>query len=294
METRALGDTGQESSVLTFGAIALNYLEQEAANRLVELALDRGVNHVDVAPRYGDAELKLGPKLRQHREEIFLGCKTQKRDYDGARRKLDQSLNRLGVEQIDLYQFHALETREELETLLGEDGALAAVRDAREAGLIEHVGLTGHAAPDLLVEAMERIDDLETVMCPMNPVVAGKEAAEYDYRAVLDRAEQLGIGTLCIKAFAAGPWPAPDELAPGDRPYNTWYEPVDTPEAIRDRFDFAAAQGVTSVVSPGDPALFGTVLDAAARSTGMDEATQREVIEAHQDADSPVPEQLHS
>jgi aryl-alcohol dehydrogenase-like predicted oxidoreductase len=83
METRALGDTGQESTVLTFGSIALNWLEQEGANQMVELVLDHGVNHFDVAPTYGDAELKLGPKLRQYREEIFLGCKTQEREYGG-------------------------------------------------------------------------------------------------------------------------------------------------------------------------------------------------------------------
>ncbi len=82
METRDLGQTGHESTVATFGAIALNWLEQEGADQLVELALERGVNHFDVAPTYGDAELKLGPKLRQHREEIYLGCKTQERDYE--------------------------------------------------------------------------------------------------------------------------------------------------------------------------------------------------------------------
>src|SRR6056297_4052230 len=115
MQTRALGETGHDSSIATFGAIALNWLEQEGANQLVELVLDHGVNHFDVAPMYGDAELKLGPKLRQHREEIFLGCKTQRRDYEGARRKLDRSLDRLGVDTIDLYQVHGLEYERELD-----------------------------------------------------------------------------------------------------------------------------------------------------------------------------------
>ncbi len=293
MDTRALGETGQDSTVMTFGAIALDYLEQEGANQLVELVLDHGVNHFDVAPMYGDAELKLGPKLRQHREDIFLGCKTQERDYEGARRKLEQSLNRLGVDQIDLYQVHGLEYEHELETITGDDGALEAFRDAREEGLIDHIGLTSHGNPQLILDALDRIDDLETVMFPMNPVVVGKDDEEYDYEAVLERASELDVGTLGIKAFAKGPWPSTDELPEGDRPYANWYEPVDTPTEISDRFDFAAAQGLTSVVSPGDPKLVAMVLDAAQRSDGMDEPAQRSLVEQARHDQSPVPEQLH-
>src|SRR6056297_2904110 len=196
METRALGETGHDSTVMTFGAIALNWLEQEGANQMVELLLDHGVNHFDVAPTYGDAELKLGPKLRQHREDIFLGCKTQKREYEGARRTLERSLDRLGVDAIDLYQVHGLEYEAELETITGEGGALEAIRDAKAEGLVDHVGLTSHGDPDLVLDALDRIDDLETVMFPMNPVVVGKDDAEYDYEAVLERANELNVGTL--------------------------------------------------------------------------------------------------
>jgi aryl-alcohol dehydrogenase-like predicted oxidoreductase len=295
METRALGDTGRESTVMTFGAIALNWLEQEGANQMVEAVLDRGVNHFDVAPTYGDAELKLGPKLRQHREEIFLGCKTGKRDYEGAWRELERSLNRLGVDRVDLYQVHGLEYEEELEEITGEDGALRAFREAKEEGLVGHVGLTSHADPGLILDAVDRIDDLETLMFPLNPVVVGKagDDDEYDYEAVLERANEEGIGTLGIKAFARGPWPSTDELPEADRPYANWYEPVDTPAEIRERFDFAASRGLTSVVNPGDPKLVSMVLDAAARYDGMDEAAQRSLIERHRHDDSPVPQQLH-
>ncbi|SEO69009.1 Aldo/keto reductase family protein [Halogranum amylolyticum] len=293
MQTRALGETGHDSTVTTFGAIALNWLEQEGANQLVELLLDHGVNHFDVAPTYGDAELKLGPKLRQHREEIFLGCKTQEREYEGARRKLEQSLTRLGVDHIDLYQIHGLEYEEELDTITGEGGALAAIRDARAEGLVDHVGLTSHGDPQLIHDALDRIDDLETLMLPMNPVVVGKDGAEYDYASVLERADDLGVGTLGIKAFAKGSWPSTDELPEADRPYANWYRPVDTPDEIRERFDFAAAQGLTSVVTPGDPKLVAMVLDAAERYDGMDDAAQRSLVERLRHDDSPVPEQLH-
>jgi aryl-alcohol dehydrogenase-like predicted oxidoreductase len=293
METRALGDTGHDSTVMTFGAIALNWLEQEGANGMVELVLDHGVNHFDVAPGYGDAELKLGPKLRQHREEIFLGCKTQEREYEGAWRKLEQSLNRLGVETIDLYQVHGLEYEEELETIAGEGGALEAFREAKAEGLVDHIGLTSHADPGLILDAVDRIDDLESLMFPLNPVVVGKDGDEYDYEAVLERADEEGIGTLGIKAFAKGPWPDADELPASDRPYANWYEPVDRPDEIEERFDFAASRGLTSVVSPGDPKLVAMVLDAASRYDGMDEAARRSLVERLRHEQSPVPRQLH-
>ena len=130
-------------------------------------------------------------------------------------------------------------------------------------------------------------------MFPLNPVVAGRGGAQCDYEGILDRAAAEGVGTLRIKAFAKEPWPPADELAPADRPYATWYEPVGTPAAVRKRFDFAAAQGLTSVVTPGDPTLVAMVLDAAQRYDGMDEATQRSLVDRHGDDESPVPQQLH-
>jgi aryl-alcohol dehydrogenase-like predicted oxidoreductase len=293
MERRQLGDTGHESTVLTFGAIALNWLEQEGADQMVEHVLDYGVNHFDVAPTYGDAELKLGPKLRQHREEIFLGCKTQERSYEGAWQKLEQSLNRLGVESIDLYQVHGLEYESELDEITDDDGALAAFREAKAEGLIDHIGLTSHGAPTLILDAIDRIDDLETLMVPFNPVVAGKDDDEHDYESVLTRANEENIGTLGIKAFAAGTWLGVDDLPEADRPFANWYRPVCSPDEIRERFAFAASQELTTVVSAGDPKLVTMMLEAAADYEEMDEATQRTLVERSRHDDSPVPEQLH-
>lgn len=292
MQTRVLGETGHESTIMTFGAIALNWLEQDGANQMVEHVLDYGVNHFDVAPTYGDAELKLGPKLRQHRDEIFLGCKTQEREYEGAKRKLEQSLTRLGVEKIDLYQIHGLEYEKELDTITEEDSALDAFREAKDEGKIDHIGLTSHGAPKLILDAIDRIDDLETVMFPLNPVVCAK-SADHNYEAVLERAKEEGIGTLVIKAFADGSWPSTDELPETDRPFANWYEPVATPDEIRERFDFAASRGPTSVVNAGDPKLVSMTLNAATRYDGMNEATQRSLIEQSRHNTSPVPEQLH-
>jgi predicted aldo/keto reductase-like oxidoreductase len=286
METRPLGDTGQESSILTLGAIALDKLEQDGANQAVELAVQRGVNHVDVAPTYGDAELKLAPKLGEYREELFLGCKTQERTYGGAREELEASLDRLGVDTIDLYQFHAVTTAEGLDTITGAGGALEAVREAKAEGLIDHIGLTSHGEPDVILEAIDRIENLETVMFPLNYVVLGK-GEEYDYGAVLERAREENLGTLGIKAFAKGPWP--EDLPAGKRPYATWYEPHDDPARIRECLNFALSQGLTSITNAGDPKLLAPILSAAGEFEALDEGEQAALLNRGSGMDTPVP-----
>jgi len=298
METRPLGETGHESSILTYGSIALNFVDQERANEMVEEALDAGVNHFDVAPTYGDAEVKLAPKLQEHREDIFLGCKTQERTYYGAWGELHRSLERLGVEKIDLYQFHALTRYDELDAILGEyspemaqgdhdPGALQAMLDAKEAGLIDHIGLTSHGDPSLIRDAIKRIPELETVMFPYNYTLEAKEGPEYDYGSVLDLAEEEGLGTLCIKGFAKGPWD--EDLPEDERPYDTWYEPYDTKEEIEESLRFALSQGMTSIPNAGDPQLVPMILEAAEDYEAMSEDEQAELRERAKDNDSPVP-----
>lgn len=286
MDTRPLGNIDQHSTILTFGSIILDSLEQDDANRAVELAMDHGINHVDVAPTYGDAELKLAPKLGEYRDELFLGCKTQKRSREGAWEELEASLDRLDVETIDLYQFHAVTSEDGLDTITGDDGALTAFREAREEGIVEHIGLTSHGAPDVILAALDEIDDLETVMFPVNYVVFGQGGAQ-DYSAVLDRARQQNLGTIGIKAFAKGPWP--DDRSAGEHPYATWYEPHDTPSRIQDGLDFALSQGLTSITNAGDPKLFSMILAAAESYTELSGAEQAALRERGAQLDSPVP-----
>ena len=298
METRPLGETGHDSSVLTFGAIALDSLDQAAANEMVDDVVDAGVNHVDVAPTYGTAEVKLAPKLGEHRDDLFLGCKTQERTYYGAWGELHRSLDRLGVDSIDLYQFHAVTRYDELDAITGDyspemaqgdhdPGALQAFIEAKEAGLIDHIGLTSHGDPSLIRSAIERIPELETVMFPFNYVLEGKEGPEYDYRSVLDLAQEKGLGTLCIKGFAKGPWPA--DLPEDERPYDTWYEPFDTEDELIECLRFALSHGMTSIPNAGDPQLVPTILEAAKNYEPMTEEEMAALRERGRDADSPVP-----
>jgi len=257
--------------------------------------LAAGVNHFDVAPTYGDAELKLAPKLGEHREEIFLGCKTQERTYNGAWGELHKSLERLETDHVDLYQFHAVTRYDELETIVGEGqgangddpGALAAFEDAKQDGLIDHIGLTSHGDPSVIRTAIKEIDALETVMFPMNYTLLGKEGPEYDYGAVRDLAEERELGALGIKAFARGPWP--EDLDPEDRPYDTWYEPYDTTDELQDCLRFSLSQGMTSLANAGDPALVPTILEAAVEYEPLSETEQAALRERGRDEDSPVP-----
>lgn len=298
MKTRPLGDTGHESSVLTYGSIALNYVEQTRADEMIAEAIDAGVNHFDVAPTYGDAEVKLAPKLNEHREDVFLGCKTQERTYYGAWGELHRSLDRLGVDKIDLYQFHAVTRYDELDGITGDyspemaqgdhdPGALRAFIEAKEEGLIDHIGLTSHGDPSLIRTAIKRIDELETVMFPFNYTLAAKEGPEYDYGSVLDLAEAEGLGTLCIKGFAKQPWP--EDLPAEERPYNTWYEPYDTAKELEECLRFALSHGMTSIPSAGDPELLPAVLEAAREYEPMSEEERAEMRKRGQDNESPVP-----
>jgi len=298
METRKLGQIDQESSILTFGAIALNYLEQEAADEMVEDVLDAGVNHFDVAPTYGDAELKLAPKLGEHRDEIFLGCKTQERTYYGAWGELHRSLDRLETDRIDLYQFHAVTRYDDLDAITGDyhpemsqgdhdPGALQAFVEAKEEGLIDHIGLTSHGDPSLIRTAIKRIPELETVMFPYNYTLAAKAGPEYDYGSVIELAAEHGLGAIAIKAFAKGPWP--DDLDSDERPYDTWYEPYDERDELEECLRFALSSGLTSITNAGDPQLVPDILAAAEAFEELDADEQAALIERASGADTPVP-----
>jgi predicted aldo/keto reductase-like oxidoreductase len=290
METRPLGETGQESTVLTFGAIALDAVDQDRANEMVESVVEAGVNHVDVAPQYGTAEVKLAPKLDEHREEIFLGCKTLERTYEGAWEKLEESLDRLETDHIDLYQFHAVTESDEIDQITAEDGALKAYREAQEEGIIDHIGLTSHGTPAVIEEAVERIPDLETLMFPVNATVAGKDDPEHAYLDLASEMRDRGLGVIAIKTFAKQPWP--DDLSEDERPYVTWYEPYDDPQEIERCLRYTASQDVTTLTNAGDARLVPDILDAARNFEPMDEDEQRALVAERTEEESPVPADL--
>jgi len=252
MPCRPLGKTGHCSSVLCFGGYMLSSVTQKEADWAVGYALDHGVNHFDVAPSYGEAELRLGPALEHHRDEVFLACKTEKRTRAGAEKELHASLKRLRTDHVDLYQFHALDTVDDLDRVTGAEGAWELFQEAKQKGLTRFVGITGHR-PTTQLEALRRMS-LDTVMCPVNFI-----EWQHSHAAgpLLEYASEHQLGVIAIKAISAGQWA-------GDKhEYNTWYRPFDDPERIGKTLRFALSQPVTTAASAGDIQLLKMLIAAA-------------------------------
>lgn len=269
MERRRLGRTGHMSTVVTFGAAGIGRVDQETADRAVETALAHGVNHVDVAPRYGEAELRLRPWMARIRSRIFLGCKTGQRTREEASAELSRSLERLGTDRLDLYQLHAVGKLHELDQCTAPGGALEALVEAREAGRVRWLGITGHThdAPRTHLEALRRFD-FDTVMFPLNFVLWADPRYREDAQALLEECRRRDVGVHIIKTVARDPW--------GDRPrtHTTWYEPFTDQAIIDQAVAFVLSRPVTTLCSVGDVSVLPKVLDAAERQqpiTGPDE-----------------------
>lgn len=256
LPTRPLGRTGHASSVLAFGGAALAVLDPEAATAAVEDALERGVNHFDVAPSYGSAEELLGPSVARHRRRMFLACKTRERKKFRAREELERSLRRLQTDHLDLYQCHAVASSLDLEQLLGPRGALETFVEARDAGQVRFLGITGHHC-GVLREAIEAFP-FDTVMFPLNPVQAADPRPAGDYRPLLATARQREVGVIAIKAVARSPWPKGVK-----RTHTTWYRPFHEPDALAESLRYTLSHPVTTVVLPSDVSLWPPLFSAA-------------------------------
>ena len=259
MERRRLGRTGHDSSVLIYGAAALAEVDQETADASLDEALAAGVNHFDVARDYGEAEVRMAPWLREHRGEIFLATKTGQRDVEAAWRGIHESLERLGVDSVDLLQLHAVGDLEELDKATAPEGALKAAVRAQEEGLVTHIGITGHShsAPGTHLEALRR-HPFATVLTPLNPAVWARPDYRADYEALVAEAQAQDVGLMVIKTVARRNWPEG-----ADHGYATWYEPQSEPAKIRAAVSWALAHDkITGLATPGDVRLLRHVVAA--------------------------------
>jgi len=277
MERRRLGRTGHLSTVVTFGTAGIGKVEQDTADRAIQLVLDHGVNHFDVAPRYGEAEVRLRPWMVRIRERIFLGCKTGQRTRDAAKAELQRSLERLGADRLDLYQLHAVGKLHELDECTAKGGALEALIEARETGITRWLGITGHThdAPRSHLEALRRFD-FDTVMFPLNFVLWADPQYRRDAAALLEYCRDRDVGVHIIKTVAKDPW--------GDRPktHTTWYEPFTDQATIDRAVAFVLSQPVKTLTSAGDVTVLPKVLSAAERFRPL-EATAQEALVATAD-----------
>ncbi len=237
---RVLGRTGAKISIVAFPGLALAQLNQEDATAGVHKALEQGINHFDVAPAYGDAEIKMGPALQGlDRSKIFLSCKTKMRDKDGARKELERSLTRLKTDHFDLYQMHHLRWTKEVEQALGLGGAIETFLKAKEEGKIKHIGFSAHTTRSAL-EMLKRFQ-FDSVMFPLSYV----DYMNWGFgKAVVEAARERGTAVLAMKAIYAGAWPQGVERA-----RKWWYRPLEKDDEIELALRFALSQpGVVTTV----------------------------------------------
>lgn len=280
MERRRLGRTGHHSSVAILGGAAFSDCTPEQAAKTFDAALKAGVNHVDVAPTYGDAELLLGALLPDVRDRVFVAGKTLRRNPDGVKAQLAESLDRLQIEHFDLYQLHGVTSLADLDE---RADAYAAVAQAREAGLAKAIGVTGHGldAPAAHLEALRRWD-LDTVMFALNPRLWSDADYRADVTALLKECRLRNVGVQIIKVIARGPWGADARTA------DTWYRPHTDPDRIKAAVDFVLSLGgVQCVVTPADRMLVAPVLDAAQRPAFLSERRRRTIVADFAD-DTPI------
>ncbi|MHB8730991.1 MAG: aldo/keto reductase [bacterium] len=270
--TLTFGRTGHESTRTIFGAAALARVTQAEADPVLELLLRYGVNHIDVAASYGDAELRIAPWLKTYRDRFFLATKTGGRTYDAAKRQIHQSLERMGVERIDLIQLHSLADPIEWDTALSPRGAIDACVEARGQGLVRYIGVTGHgtqiAATHL--RSLERFD-FDSVLLPYNYLMMqdAHYAAMFERVAAVCRDRSVAVQT--IKSIARRPWWG------RERTRATWYQPLEDQRDIDLAVHWVLARPGIFLNTVGDVALLPKVLDAAARFTGTpDEAAVRD------------------
>jgi len=291
MEQRRLGRTGHASSVAILGGAA--YWATESSDDVrptFDLALAQGVNHLDIAPQYGNAERVVGPLVPAVRDRLFVAGKTMRSNVDGVQAQFDNTRRLLGCDMLDLYQAHAVTTVDELDA---RAAAIERILSLRDQGATRFAGITGHnmTVPGTFLEALRRYD-LDTVMFPVYPRLWADPAYRHDAEALLDVCAQRDLGVMAIKAVARRPWadgrPLGDKLegdpATAERWADAWYEPVDDDLATARGIGFAlSTPGVHAFCTPGDTGILPRVLAAADAYDGLDDAGRAAAIAAMAD-----------
>jgi aryl-alcohol dehydrogenase-like predicted oxidoreductase len=248
------------STVTLFGAAALSRVNQDDADRTLEVLLEYGINHIDTAARYGDSELRIGPWMARHRKDFFLATKTGQRTYAKAREEIHRSLERLRVDAVDLIQLHALYHPDEWEMALGPGGALEAAVEARQQGLVRFIGVTGHGwtIASMHKRSLERFD-FDSILLPYNYVMAQNERYQNDFETVVRLCEERNVAVQTIKSLARGPW------ATTAKSRNTWYQPLEDQEDIDRAVHWVIGRPHIFLNTAGDMHLLPKILDAARR-----------------------------
>ncbi|OGO27104.1 MAG: aldo/keto reductase [Chloroflexi bacterium RBG_16_54_11] len=257
---KAFGRTGHMSSRVILGGAAFSEVTQAETDAALELAISFGVNQVDVAASYGEAEIRVGDWISRHGKPFFLATKTGERMAGKARKEIHRSLERLHVDQVDLIQLHNLVDPHEWETALGPGGALEAAIEAREQGLARFIGITGHG---LTVAAMHRqaLDrfDFDSVLLPFSYIMVQNEQYRDDFWSLVEVCRARNVAVQTIKSIVHSPW---GEIAPSRA---TWYRPLEDQAAIDLAVHWVLGHDGVFINSVGDIVVLPKVLEAANR-----------------------------
>lgn len=259
------GRTGHQSTRTLFGAAAMGGVTQAEADKTLDVLLKYGVNHIDTAASYGEAELRIGPWMPKHRNDFFLATKTGDRTYQDAKASIHRSLERMRTDHLDLIQLHAVIEDAELEQVLGPGGALEAAVEAREQGLVRYIGITSHTlhAPQIHMHALEHFD-FDSVLLPLNyPLYQIPEyRAGFDALVKVCKAKNVAVQT--IKSICRRPWGEQERFA------SCWYEPLNDQSAVDKAVHWVLAHSSGSFLNTvGDIHMLPKVLDAASRFSGQ-------------------------
>jgi aryl-alcohol dehydrogenase-like predicted oxidoreductase len=274
IEKVPFGQTGHVSTRTLFGAAALWDVTPEESERTLDVLLEYGVNHIDAAASYGNAEVNLGPWMKRHRQDFFLATKTDKRTYQEAREELHRSLERIGTDHVDLWQMHGLVDPEEWETAMGPGGALEAFIEAQEQGLVRFLGVTGHGvtAPAMHIRSLERFD-FDSVLLPYNyPMMQNSQYAA-DFRTLYEMCQERNVAVQTIKSLARGPW--------GEKPQTRacWYEPLEEQADVDRAVHYVLNRPGLFLNTLADIHILPKVLDAASRFQGRGAGPSDEEME---------------
>ncbi len=277
IQTRPFGRTGHDSSATLFGAAALGNVTQAEADRTLDVLLEYGVNHIDVAASYGEAEERIGPWMdRGLRDQFFLATKTGERNYEDARAEIHRSLERLRVDHVDLIQLHSLNHPAEWDEAMGDRGALEAAIEARDEGLVRFIGVTGHnwTIADMHKRSLERFD-FDSVLLPYNFWIAeNKSRYMEDFEELSAICQERNVAMQTIKSIARGAW------GTADKNRSTWYQPLEDQASIDRAVHWVLGRPHIFLNTAGDIDLLPLVLDAASRfEERPQKETMRELVE---------------
>ena len=273
MEKRRLGRTNHHSTVVTFGAYSIGKLSQDDADEAIQMCLDYGVNHIDIAPGYADSMERVAPWMPELRGNMFLGSKTPMRTRDEAWKNIDDIMTRMDVESFDLFQLHAVIDLETLDQVTSPDGALKALTELRDQGLTKWLGITGHGptAPRTHIEALGRFD-FDTVMFPVNASMYKDTQYRTDAEQLISICNEKDVGIQTIKMIARGGW------GDGHKDLGTWYDPHRTQKEIDTALWWQLSQPIHTAPSCGEYKLLKKVLDSGERFNQFDLEEQERIV----------------